>query len=212
MTTLAVVLAALAAGSAAATIAADRAGRFGLVYAFKPLATGLVIALAVTRPQALTGAYGPFICAGLGCSLVGDVLMMLRRKRFVAGLAAFLAAHILYIAALVSRVATPLSLVLLIPYVLYLGFMAGRLGPRLGRMKVPVLAYMLVIMVMAAAAAQAYAQAGRAATLCALLGSILFVASDSFLAANRFVRAFPAAQAMILGTYYAAQILIALSI
>jgi uncharacterized membrane protein YhhN len=48
--------------------------------------------------------------------------------------------------------------------------------------------------------------------LSAALGALLFVASDSLLAFNRFVGKFAAASALVLGTYYAAQWLIALSV
>ncbi len=206
------VLLVLVAVSAGVTIIADRRGRFGLVYIFKPLATVLVIVLAVVRARPGDRSYAPFILAGLAASLAGDILMMLRRKRFSAGLGAFLLGHLLYFAAMVSRVSRPLSLGVLLPYVLYFGFVTGALWGRLGRMKFPVLAYMLVIMAMAAAAAQAHSGTPSSLTLGALWGSILFIVSDSVLAANRFVRPFPSAQVLILGTYYAAQTLIALSV
>jgi alkenylglycerophosphocholine/alkenylglycerophosphoethanolamine hydrolase len=45
----------------------------------------------------------------------------------------------------------------------------------------------------------------------AAVGALLFVASDSALAWNRFKSEFKSAQAVILATYFAAQWLIALS-
>jgi uncharacterized membrane protein YhhN len=48
--------------------------------------------------------------------------------------------------------------------------------------------------------------------LLAAAGAALFVASDSALAVNRFVRHFRRADALVLGAYFAAQTLIALSI
>jgi uncharacterized membrane protein YhhN len=206
-----VILAGLIIGWAGLAIWADGRGRFVLVYIFKPLATALIIVLALAGSHVAGARYERFILAGLACSLVGDVLMMLKKKRFLGGLAAFLAAHVFYILAFSSRLRGPLSLGLLIPFVLYLGFMAGMLGTRLGRMRIPVILYMVVIMAMAVLAAERYHQTAEAGALCALLGSILFVASDSFLAANRFVRPFRWAQVGILGTYFAAQVLIALS-
>ncbi len=205
------ILAALILCSAGLTIWADRKGRYVLVYVFKPLATGLIIILALAGRHAAGPRYEAFILAGLGCSLAGDVLMMLRRKRFLGGLVAFLAAHVCYILAFTTRLSGPMTLGPFIPFALYLGFMMGTLWGRLGKMRIPVIIYMLTIMAMAALAAQRYQHAAEAGALAALLGSILFVASDSFLAANRFVRPFRWAQAAILSTYFAAQLLIALS-
>ena len=54
-----------------------------------------------------------------------------------------------------------------------------------------------------------YEQAGGGAS--AFAGALLFVASDSALAWNRFRGGFAGAQALILGTYFPAQLLIALS-
>ena len=201
----------LIAVSAGLTIWADREGRRALVYVFKPLATALIIVLALAGRHAAGATYETLLLAGLGFSLAGDVLMMLPRKRFLGGLAAFLAAHACYIAAFASRLHGPISLGLIIPFALYLGFMAGMLWGRLGRMRIPVFIYMAVIMAVAVLAAERYQLTAETGALAALAGSILFVASDSFLAANRFVRPFPWAQAAILSTYWAAQALIALS-
>ena len=52
---------------------------------------------------------------------------------------------------------------------------------------------------------------GEAGSALALAGALLFVASDSALALNRFKGEFKGAQAVVLGTYFAAQWLIALS-
>ncbi len=48
--------------------------------------------------------------------------------------------------------------------------------------------------------------------LLACAGAVLFVVSDSVLAVNRFRRPFAAAQAVVLGTHFSAQYLIALSV
>ena len=81
------------------------------VYLFKPLTTILILSGAVLtarrQPKGSERArYGRLICVGLLCSLAGDVLLMLPRDRFVAGLGAFLLAHVCYIGAF-SRPAGP---------------------------------------------------------------------------------------------------------
>jgi hypothetical protein len=52
----------------------------------------------------------------------------------------------------------------------------------------------------------------RTGSIFAIIGSILFIASDSYLAINKFVMALPLAHEVIMLTYYSAQLLIALSI
>jgi uncharacterized membrane protein YhhN len=211
--TLALALAALGAG--ALTIVFDAAGKRRLVYIFKPLALLLLIALAALAP-ALRGSLAPpsyrtFILLGLGLSLIGDAFMMLRRKRFEAGLAAFLGAHIFYILAFRSDMLPRFAVQPLFPLVLVAALILRTLLPRLGKLKYPVLLYILVITVMAGLAAGRYIQWGGPQTLAAFAGALLFMASDAVLAFDRFVRPVRRAQALILGTYFAAQTLIALS-
>ena len=86
------------------------------------------------------------------------------------------------------------------------------LWPRLFDMKVPVAVYVLAIAAMAWQATARWLDSGEPGALLACLGASLFVVSDSVLAVNRFRRPFASAQAIVLGTYFLAQYLIALSI
>jgi uncharacterized membrane protein YhhN len=78
-------------------------------------------------------------------------------------------------------------------------------------MRLPAFVYMLAILLMGWQAANQMLATGTTAALMALAGALLFLVSDSVLALNRFRKAVPAAQVIILSTYYAAQMLIALS-
>jgi uncharacterized membrane protein YhhN len=60
------------------------------------------------------------------------------------------------------------------------------LAPHLGKMKLPVIVYMVVILVMAWQAWERWRQTGQSGALLAFLGAGLFVISDSALAINRF--------------------------
>ena len=202
--------AALAAG--ALTIAADDRGKRPLVYVFKPLALALLMALAALARSTAPPAYRTLILAGLGLSLAGDIFMMLRRKKFELGLAAFLAAHLCYIGAFRTDMLPRFAVQPLFPLVIIAALILRVLLPHLGRMKYPVLLYVLVITAMAGMAAGRFIQWGGEKTLFAFVGAALFMASDTVLAFNRFVRPFRRAQAVILGTYFVAQTLIALSI
>jgi uncharacterized membrane protein YhhN len=198
--------------SAALTIAAAARERRAAFYVLKPLTTLLIIGLALTQHADidLGPFYRPLIVAGLVFSLAGDVLLMLPRDRFVAGLAAFLLAHLLYIGAFTFGVRTIWWIVL--PLAAYGVVLLRILLPHVAnRLKAPVIVYALVLLAMAWAAA-ARGVTGLPGGAFAAAGALLFVASDSALAINRFARPFRGADAVVLGTYYAAQTLIALSI
>ena len=195
------------------TIRAEYREPHRLVYACKPLATTLILALALA-----TGgddrAYTALIAAGLVCSLAGDTFLMLPQDRFIPGLVSFLLAHLAYIAAFIRAADRPLSgtsVLPLIPLLAYGLAVFVILRPHLGPLLVPVLAYMLVILAMAWRAIEYAREYPAPGSLAAAFGALLFVISDSALALNRFARPFRAAQALVLGTYFVAQWLIALS-
>jgi uncharacterized membrane protein YhhN len=79
-------------------------------------------------------------------------------------------------------------------------------------MKLPVVIYMLVILLMAWQALSRWMGTGQAGSAPAFCGALLFTASDSVLALNRFRGRIRHAQFYILSTYFTAQWLIALSI
>ena len=206
------VLSLLALASALLTIRAEYKGPRRQVYVFKPLTVVLVSLIALQTKHATTPQYKQLIVAGLLCSLAGDVLLMLPRERFVAGLVCFLFAHLCYIAAFtVADGARALSAWGAVALLLYGALMLRLLWPRLGKLKAPVAVYVAAILLMAWQALNRWLAAGGAGGALALAGALLFVASDSALAWNRFRGEFKSAQALVLGTYFAAQWLIALS-
>lgn len=186
-------------------------------YLFKPLTTGLIILLAILANAEVASPYKPLIIIGLLFSLSGDIFLMLPSDRFIAGLISFLIAHLLYISAFVIDAGFA-SALWAIPFFAYGLAIYSLLAPHVGRMKVPVIVYMLVISTMAWQAAGRWhggsggQMNGQTQTLLAFAGAILFVISDSVLALNRFRKPFRIARAATMSTYYAAQWLIALSI
>ncbi|HEX8282375.1 MAG TPA: lysoplasmalogenase [Pyrinomonadaceae bacterium] len=206
------VLSTLVLASAALTVRAGRAGAGRQVYVFKPLTTALIIVVALqAKHAAVAPGYRPLIVAGLVCSLAGDVFLMLPRERFVAGLVSFLIAHLFYVAAFALDGGARPSAWAAVPLALYGVLMLRLLWAGLGKLKVPVVVYVAVILLMAWAAASRWLAVGDGGSASAFAGSLLFVASDTALAWNRFRGEFAAAQALILGTYFPAQLLIALS-
>ena len=72
-------------------------------YIFKPLTMVFILLIAIFG-QATLPLYRYMIIAGLVFSLAGDVFLMLPSDRFVAGLVAFLIAHLFYIVAFMSEI------------------------------------------------------------------------------------------------------------
>jgi uncharacterized membrane protein YhhN len=196
--------------SASVHIRAEYRGPRQHVYIFKPL-TMVFIWLIAILGQATLPFYKYMIIAGLVFSTAGDVFLMLPSDRFVAGLIAFLIAHLFYIVAFVSEVSA-LIWWPLIPLVTYGIVIYIILAPSLGKLKSPVLVYVVVILIMAWLAWERWSQTGQSGALLASVGAALFVISDTILAIDRFRGAFKPARALNLTTYFAAQWLIASSV
>ena len=182
------------------------------VYAFKPLATLLILALALSLSPARPD-YQWAIAAGLVLSTAGDVFLMLPRDRFVAGLASFLLAHLCYLRAFSIEVPFGAGLLLWLPFFAAGGMVVALVWPGLKpALRGPVVVYVIVIAAMAGQATGRWYAAGSAVALAAAVGAGLFVVSDAVLAIDRFRWPFRAARAVTLATYWAAQLLIAISV
>ena len=206
-------LAVLVAASALLCIRAQLVGDAAHVYLFKPLAIGGCLAAAWLAAPTPTPRYRGWLLAGLAWSALGDVLLMLPRDLFAAGLGAFFVAHLCYIRAFVSappgRIRDLRPLAALLPVALGV---AAVIWPGVPRpLQVPVLCYLAVIVIMAwQAIGRAIAGPGTD-TKSAAAGAALFVVSDGALAINRFATPFDWAPVVVLGTYFAAQWLLARS-
>ncbi|MFK2906031.1 lysoplasmalogenase [Dyella ginsengisoli] len=194
-------------------------GWYWLHWTFKPLATVLVIGVALRAPSPLSLRYRQRVVIGLAFALLGDVLLMLPGDFFVPGLAAFLLAHLAFLAAWLddSRFAVrPQAwLACLLAAVGLLWLLWPFVAPAL---RVPVAVYALVLATMAGqAAGRAWQHAAMADPLAhparrAAFGAVLFMVSDSLLAWDRFRHALPLSALWVLGTYYPAIGLIAWSV
>lgn len=200
----------LALASAIACIVAYESGRDEIARIFKPLTMVFILALAVQPSLSTPPSYRVLVVAGLVFSLAGDVFLMLPSERFIPGLVSFLIGHLLYIAAFAGAAAfSPLAL---LPFLAAAAVAFAVLHPHLGKLSGAVLPYMAALVAMAWLATGRWLAVGQFGSLLACLGAVLFVASDTALAINRFARPFRGADAVVLGTYFPAQLLIALSI
>ncbi|MFH1941912.1 MAG: lysoplasmalogenase [bacterium] len=182
-----------------------------LFYVFKPLTTVCILFLAVLIGRSNDSSYFMWIVTGLAFCLAGDIFLMFPERFFTVGLTGFLMGHVFYILAFSSDVGLQISWRLL-PFAVYGLAMFFFLFPSLGRMKFPVLVYVAVIVVMVWQSLEQWVQLSKNSTLFAFMGAVLFVVSDSVLAINKFKRMMKCAQPWILGMYYYAQWLIALSV
>lgn len=198
--------------SAVLTITSEYAGQRTAVYVFKPLTTILILSLALFAPGKGAPLYRPAIAVGLLFSLAGDVFLMLPSDLFLQGLVSFLLAHLCYIAAFTSKTGPRSSALLALPCALYAVLMFWILLPHVGALRWPVVVYGVVLCAMAWRAGETWRMRGGRRELFAFVGAALFVVSDSALAYNRFVSEFGSSRAAVLGTYFAAQWLIARSV
>lgn len=175
----------------------------------KPATMLAIIGLFLTGEGPM-GLYPSLILASLICSLVGDVFLMLRPMRFLAGLIAFFVAHLIYIAAF-TTLAPPSAFAIGTVLLVSGAGIYAYLRPGLGRLWLPVMLYVLAIVTMVWGALSAWQSLGTVATAAAAVGALLFLASDTSLGVARFRLRYPGAQVVTLGTYYAGQWLIALS-
>ena len=206
-----ILLALLAATGIALLICSRVDGPTWLGLIGKPLP---VIALLLWLRQAPASAYRRWISIGLVFSLLGDLLLEWPQDLFVFGLAAFLVAHLAYLAAYLgsTRRLAPVPLLLA---VLVAGCMFSLLSSAgLGALLVPVACYSLAIgcMLWRALARVGAPNIARQSAWLAAGGAALFVLSDSLIGINRFVQPFEGARIAILFTYWLGQWGIAASV
>jgi len=196
---IATMLAILGIGAAALCLASPEHSVQRLVA--KPLP---VLALAAWVCVSSTRPGGRWVVAGLLTSALGDVL--LERDLFLAGLVAFLTAHLAYIAAFVTAERRR-ALARLLPFLVWGALAFGVMRSGLGRLTLPVGAYIAVVctMMWRAAARVDAADTARAAAVLGLGGALAFGASDTLLAFDRFVTPLPASGWLVLVLYWLGQ-------
>jgi uncharacterized membrane protein YhhN len=201
--------------AAAVATAAAALGWTGLALLSKPLPMAIAILLIATKLYATRagGTFYPWLLVALLASLAGDVLLMLPGDHFIAGLAAFLLAHGAYLALFRqglgwfpsrTALAATLSAGALVLALLWPGLHGALLTAA-------VAVYVLLIGLMAAQALGRAAVLGDAASRAVAGGAALFMLSDAILGIDRFVLPLPLAPLWVLGSYFAAQILMVLN-
>ncbi len=183
-------------------------------YVAKPATLALLFAWLLV----VSGLQGMLLWFGLGLlfSLAGDVFLMLSDRWFILGLAAFLLAHLMYIAGF--NIPLPnVSPVWSLGLAVVLGLSAARLLRRivdglaakgLRRLVGPVLLYGMIITLMLLSAMLTLFREEWKVLPAALatVGAALFYISDSFLAWDRFVVPIKNGRLLNMITYHLGQI------
>ncbi|MCM2316153.1 MAG: lysoplasmalogenase [Thermoanaerobaculia bacterium] len=187
----------------------EESERHGVVRFAKPLASAAFVTAAAAAPGAVS-VYGALMLGGFVLSFAGDVLLISReRAAFMAGLGAFLMAHLSFAVAFALRGIESVPFLAALAVLFVAATLVWRnLAPRLSRtMFLPVAAYIAAIVLMCAAAAGTLRHG-----LLVPLGAIAFVLSDLSVARDRFVAPGFVNRAWGLPLYYAAQLLLAASL
>jgi uncharacterized membrane protein YhhN len=175
----------------------------------KPVAS-LAFVWAAVAAGALDSGYGQLVLLALVLCLLGDLLLipLERPALFRAGVFAFLAGHVAYSAAFVTRPLGTAGLVAgAVLMAVVLAVVLRWLGASLpADMRWPVRIYMVVIGAMTAFACGVTTGGGPWAVAA---GALAFAASDVSVARDRFVRPAFVNRAWGLPLYYAAQLLLA---
>ncbi|MFG1910021.1 lysoplasmalogenase family protein [Kribbella sp. NPDC048928] len=140
----------------------------------------------------------PLIQAALLASAAGDLL--LETELQLAGMAAFAAAHACYLAVFLKDPAQRSWRVLAAYAALWAALIAA-LSPGLGRQRVPVAVYALLLTATAVAARWHNSRSG--------VGGALFLVSDALIALRMSGRDFPGRGALTMSTYAVGQYLLA---
>ena len=180
-----------------------------LEYFLKPVTMVFLFAFLFISTNGLEGI-ALWFGIGIILSLAGDVLLMLPREQFIAGLVAFLLAHLAYIIGL-NQTLPPFSVIGLVWAVL-LGIIAAQFYKHLATglirqkeesLQKPILTYIAVItiMLLSALLTLSHPDWDSRTAITVSIGAALFALSDAFLAWNKFVQPIKNGRVMNIATW-----------
>ena len=144
-------------------------------------------------------------------SLLGDIFLLDKEGQFLLGIGAFLVTQILFIILVLKRSSSSSKSNLIwsaIPFLIYLVLLMRTLAPELDDLFYPVLIYGSLISVFGITALNYHLNQRSSESLILLSGALLFIASDSMIALNKFYSPHMIYPVAIMLTYALAQYLI----
>jgi uncharacterized membrane protein YhhN len=181
----------------------------------KPLLMPVLAIYFLTQTKFSNSKLKAWIFLALFFSWTGDVLLIFEERNsifFLLGLCAFLIAQIFYIIFFHNirmREYIRGNALLLLLAIVYYSILISILSPSLGDLRLPVRVYGVVLCFMLMLAMHTMFSKNRKAGMWMTTGAILFVASDSLLAFNKFYGTFNYAGLLTMLTYGLAQLFIA---
>ncbi|OEH56156.1 hypothetical protein AQ616_01160 [Oceanobacillus sp. E9] len=174
---------------------------------FKVIPMILIIIYATEQMPLEKNATHWFLLIGLCFCIIGDATL----HWFIIGLTAFLLGHISYTLGFLKQanysLKKGLTIIPITAFAIWMGIQLVSSLQESGQQQliIPVIAYITIISIMAFTAI-------LTGNRWAILGSILFLISDSILSWNMFISSFAIAGDLVMITYYSAQFLIAHSL
>jgi len=174
----------------------------------KPVTTSWIIIIPFVNGSDLKSIYDFSILLGLLFSLAGDVFLLNYEKYFNFGLLSFLITHVFYSIAFYSTNTRiiPYTFIFLIGVVMFLVYFFRKI------LDVKIMAYLMLITLMTSLAFNNLMNELTKANMILFLASVLFLISDFILALNKFVKPFKLSEAIVLSTYFSAQLIFTLTI
>lgn len=205
-------------------IRTELAGKMGLATLLKGLASAFFVAFGAVCYGIHSSPFGTLVLIGLILGMTGDILLNLRNqfsggaamKVFALGVLAFLAGHIMYIAALVQNCGDIIFFAVIITVVLSVvsipPLMKRITAPSKG-LKMFGYVYLVIVIAMFSCAVGVLKEMGiNSANLVFAVGAFLFVISDFIMIYYTFGNKIPALRVINLLCYYVGQLLIGLCI
>lgn len=193
-----------------------------LIFTSKPLLMPILILWMWFNKSNIGTLFFKLISVSLIFSLAGDSFLMMKDDNlFIFGLGSFLIAHILYIIAFnhnlrksTGKLPIGGKITLAIPFVIFVATFLYILkdhilkNPETKDLFPPVIVYASTIGLMGVFAMYRMIATNKLSFRLILAGAMLFIASDSMIAINKFISPLPYASLLIMSTYITAQYLI----
>lgn len=192
-------------------------GNEAIRYFSKSLLMPLLIGFFIFSTKGFTSSLKKWIILALTFSWAGDVLLMFDERDeffFIAGLVAFLWAHIWYVFFFNGVIKTEKigsKAFISLPGLIYLSVLTSIIKPSsLGIMKWPVIIYGSILLLMLTGSLYMAFVKRKFVGLFCIAGAALFVISDSILAVNKFTSPIENAGLFVMSAYGIAQLLLTL--
>jgi len=185
-----------------------------LRFTAKPLLMPLLVIYLLLKTKTKNSTLKVWIFLALFFSWAGDIFLLFEEERpnfFLFGLSAFFIAQVFYIVFFHNirmREYIRGNALFLLLVIVYYSILISVLSPYLGNMKLPVRIYGVVLSFMVMLAMHTMLGKNKRAAVWMMTGAILFVASDSLLAFNKFFSAFNYSGLIVMLTYGLAQLFI----